>query len=121
MRYEFFETKVVNSWIEIEDPGNCAIKALNETHQAYYLVTKTDLGVTTIFEYGPSVENEELLPKTVNCSFKRISYTDKKIDDAIEKFLNNPTRSIISATLMDREDALLECRPIIEYVKDGGQ
>lgn len=117
MNFEYYITKQVNGDIEIEDTGNCAIQAFNDKGEEYYLIIDTSLGTTRVFQYGPAVPDFDLLPKSVNCSFKRIEYSDYKVHKVIDDFLNNGYAGITQAFLIDKESALNNCRDIIEYMR----
>ena len=117
MDFEYYITKIVNGSIDIEDTGNCAIKAYNDNGSCYVLIIETSLGISRVFQYGPAVHDLDLLPKSVNCSFKRIEYSDYKIHKVIDEFLNNGYSGITQAFVVDKDEALNECRSIIEYMK----
>lgn len=108
--------------LEVEKIGNCAIEAqkplINGGVAYYYLVIRTSLGQSQIFEYGPVIPDIDLFPDEVICSFKRIEYSDYKVEKIIDKFLNNPKRNIKYACTIDAEEALSKCKSIINYMKD---
>ena len=56
---------------------------------------KTIMGITKIIEYGPynidlGLQHED----SVVYSYKKIDYSEYKINNIIDKFLNNPKRCI---------------------------
>ena len=117
MEFEYFYTKSVNGFIDIDDIGNCAIEAFDDLGQVYYLVIRTSYGSTRIMDYGPIIADCDTLPKSTHCTYKRIEYTDAKIKKAIDNFLNNPYASITQAREIDIDEALNNCKSIINYMK----
>ncbi len=117
MEYEYFYVAQVNGTIQIEDPGNCTIQANNDDGASYYLIIETWLGITRIFEYGPTRVDVDRLLNKVTCNFTRLNYNDLKINKAIDSFLNNPHRGITSAYEITKEEALNNCKSIINYMK----
>lgn len=118
-RFEYFYTKQVNDELEIDDIGNCAICANNDLGACYFLVIKTELGYSTVFEYGPIVPGEDILPSSVTCSFKKLSFMENKIKKIIDGFLNNPYRDITQAQVVDEAYIYENCIDLIDYMKCG--
>ena len=117
MEFEYFYIQSVNASIDIDDPGNCAIAAYTDLGATYFLVIKTTLGTTNVFEYGPIIQGSNVLPKSVNCSFKRMEYRDTSIQKIIRTFLNNPAAKITQAIEIPVEQVYENCIDIIEYMK----
>lgn len=119
MKFEYKFSTFFEEELEIEDFGNCAIEAtynFNATSGPVYkyLVIRTHLGTTSIFEYDCVVPDVLLLPKSVTNKFNRIEFSESKIISRIEKFLSNAqTAKVISA-----DEALHSCINIIDYFKD---
>ena len=65
MEFEYLHQIVVGDTIDIDDIGNCAINAFNDAGEEYYLVVKTVLGWTEIFEFGPIIRDVKELPQNV--------------------------------------------------------
>ncbi len=118
MKFNYFYETLVNADIEIDDIGNCAIQAYTDMGTSYILLIRSNLGLSTIFTYGPLIEGADILPKIVNCKFERISYKENKLRDVIDKFLNNPYVKITSAIELDYNEALNKCVSITEYLKN---
>lgn len=116
MNFEYFTVKTIMADIEIDSIGNCAIEANNDNGEFYYLVIRTDNGLSQVFEYGPTCHSG-ILEKSVNCSFMRINYTDAKIGKIIKGFLNNPYHNITQAKEITIEEALEHCDDMLLYMK----
>ena len=118
MNFDYFTVKTVMANIDIEDIGNCAIEANNDNGEFFYLVIRTTLGTSQIFEYGPTIHSG-VMEKSVNCSFKRMEFTEAKIIKKIQEFLNNPYRTITQAKEMTIEEALEQCDDLLIYMKEN--
>lgn len=100
--YEYFFVEQAVGSLDVDDIGNCCISANNDLCEFYYLIVKTDYGVTKIIEYGPYVDM--MTPSFQTCSFQQFQYSEQKIDKIIAKFLNNPKRNITQAMIVEFED-----------------
>ena len=118
MEFNYYYDTIAMASIDVEDIGNCAIEAHTDLGEFYYLLIRTNLGTSTIVTYGPIVPDIDLLPKVVNCRFERIEFKDTKLVAIINKFLTNPYYKITSAIELEYEEAVKNCRDIIDYVKD---
>ncbi len=114
--FEYLTRVVVESSINIEDIGNCAIEANNDLGQFWCLIIKTELGWTEVFEVGPiNLELNELL-KSCNWSYKRIEYSENNISKIIDNFLNDGRRKITQAQEIDVEEAKKYFLNLADYV-----
>ena len=95
--------------IEIEDIGNCYIKAINNIQDEWYLSTKTELGDTYIKIFGPFNETINRFMKGFKFEFYKIDYKESRIISIIDKFINDPKKQITyveEITLLEIEDKL---------------
>lgn len=118
MEFNYNVVKMSIGILDVEDLGNLAIEAYNEKGLFYYLVIRTALGTTSIFEYGPIVPDVHMLPKKVNCLFERIEFKEPTLAKRISQWLNNPSKEIIHAELVDYDRALDSCKDIVSYMKN---
>ena len=113
--FEYLQTIVVNGQLDVDDIGDCGILGRDDQGQEYYLITCTYMGWTEIIEYGPSLPDFELLPKSVTYKYNRIEYDEFKIEKAIDKFLNkNP---ISQAQVVDINEIIPLMKPMIGCIK----
>ena len=110
--------QIVTATLDIKDPNYCAIEAYNDREEYYYLIIRTDLGNTQIFEYGPIVPDIDLLPKRVECTFERIEFKEYTVFRKIENFLKNYKRNIKKAQEISIEEALNRCKSLVDYMKE---
>lgn len=115
--FEYFAEITVNASISIEDIGDCAIEACNDLGQFWFLIIRTELGVSEIFEVGPIVLDIEELPKSCFWSYKRTSYSENNLSKMIDKFLNDGYRNITQAREITMEEAKENFRNLADYIK----
>lgn len=114
--FDYFYTTKVNAQLSIENIGNCVIKANNDLGDTYYLLIKTELGSTSIVEYGPY--NSEIKQSHVIYLFDKLDYNEYRIEKRIEKFLTSPSRLITQAEEVNEKD-IIECL-VSPFVLYGG-
>lgn len=101
MTFDYLERVVVEGQLEVENIGQCVIKANNDLSEEFYLIIRTELGWTEMIEYGPCVPDLPLLQMNYQITYTRFEYNQNKLERAIDKFLNNPKRSITQAEVTD--------------------
>lgn len=116
--FEYFYTQQVNGILQVDNIGECCIEACTDMHECYYLIIRTSMGVSRVFQYGPIVPESEILEKSCTCSFKRLDFNEIKLGNIIKNFLNKPYSNITQAQEISIEDALNNCIDMIEYIKD---
>ena len=52
MHFDYMIKTVAGDSIDILDIGNCALQINNDRKEFWYLVIKTELGWTEVFEFG---------------------------------------------------------------------
>lgn len=116
-----FEYNVVptpQSLLSIEQMSQCAIQGTNEQGYFYYIVIKTNLGMTTVAECGPVVPDITMLPDGYKSSITRFNYDAKKVDGIIDKWLNDRKKVLTNAVLISEEDALNQFRDVGDYMRN---
>lgn len=117
MKFDYCKVTQSMDSLDIEDIGNCSLLAFNDTGQKFILIIDTQLGTTRVFNYGPINIDLELLPRKVDCSFERLNYSESRIKIIIKNFLNNYMFKITQAQVIDKQEALNNCRSLIEYMR----
>lgn len=119
---KFDNQYVPQNEIEIESVGNVCIEAANEKDGLfYYLLIKTSLGTSSIFEYGPIVPDIDKLYDIYNVSFVRQPYNEKKLLLFISKWLNDKTKKITYANVIDENKFLDNCKDICYTIREYGK
>ena len=116
MTFEYMMRTVVDASIEIDDPGNCALRANNDSGEEFYLIVKTELGWTEMLTFGPIIPDISQLPRSSSCNYSRIEYSEYKINSAIQKFLNNPYSKITQVMVVDKEEAKSCIKNLADYI-----
>lgn len=115
MRFEFLQTNTFLSDIEIEDIGNCYIKAFNDLGSEYILIIDTLMGQSRILIYGPISTSMLILPAKVGLSYEKIEFNERKLRTVISRFLNS--NMISQAFSCTKEEVLEDCKDIFYYIK----
>ena len=97
MTFEYLQRVVVDSELDIEDIGECCVRGRNDFGEEFYLVVHSEMGFTTIYEYGTATPDIEMLPDNVTIKCERFPYNQNKIINRIDKFLNDSKRFITQA------------------------
>lgn len=108
--FEYKVTTIADKQLDIQDIGNCCISGIDMLTKEYYLIIKTELGVTSIIEYGPTLPDFNVPPPHCNYIYDRFDYNEGKIAKRIEKFLNNAYYNIQDAQIVEIE----EIKPYIQ-------
>lgn len=114
--FDYFIVPQVNGQLDIDDISNFAIRANNDLMFEYYLIVKTELGQTKILEYGPLMIDIEDLPSSVSCKYTRMNYDEKKIMNAVNKFLNDSYKAITQASLISYDECKSLLRNMIDFI-----
>ena len=121
LKVEFDNQYVPQNFIEIENIGNVCIEAINETDGLfYYLLIKTSLGTTSIFEYGPVIPYIDKLFDNYSVSFNREQYNEKKLKIFISKWLNDRMKKITAANIIEEKSFLDNYRDICYTIERYG-
>ena len=103
--------------LEVDNMGQCAVKASNDFGEEYYLVMRTSLGKTYMFTYGPIVPDLDILPPHVSCAVDRFDYNEKKIKMLITRWLEDGKKNITKAEEVEDTEIFECCRDLIDYMK----
>ena len=114
--FEYMARVVVDNDITIDDIGNCSLKANNDLGKEWYLIISTELGWTEVFEVGPIIPDVRELPVAVNWSYKRIEYSESKVSNIIDRFLNDGYRGITQVQQISKEEAKSNFRNLADYI-----
>ena len=116
MQFEYMCRVVVDASIDIPDIGNFCLAAHNDMGEVYYMVARTSLGWTEIFEFGPFVVDSDKLPDYCSTAYRKIEYKEKKIASIVDGFLNVPRRFISQAMVVDIDTVKEGVKDLVEYL-----
>ena len=106
MTFEYLQRVVVESELEVENIGQCAILGRNDIGEENYLLIRTEMGYTETILYGPVVPDISILPLNVSMTYSRFEYNESKIERLIDRFLNDPKRGISQAEVVDKDELM---------------
>ena len=91
MSYQFKFAPVTDytGVLDLDDIWNCCIEAVNDLDFAYYLVIRTQLGESTIYELGPYAIDSTTLPDSGSVHYFKTSSDAKRLTATIKKFLQD--------------------------------
>lgn len=104
MKFDYLQRIVVESQLDVENIGECTILGRNDFGEEFYLIIRTELGWTEVFEYGPIVPDFKLLPPNITMKYNRFEFSEYRIEKLIDKFLNDGKRGISQAEVTSVEN-----------------
>ena len=102
----------------IEDIGNFAIKAFNDRGCEFIIILETKLGNTRLFTFGPIIPDLELLPQACGCNIRKFAFNAKRIMKELGSILNSPYNRITQAFEVTKEEALGDCRNLVQIMNE---
>ena len=116
MHFDYMIKTVAGDSIDILDIGNCALQINNDRGEFWYLIIKTELGWTEVFEFGPITPDIKRLPTLCSMIYKRFEYRQNKIEDIIFNAINSASRNVTQVTEVSVDDAKSNMRNLVDYV-----
>ena len=113
MIFNYNQQKVFMSSLEVEDPGNTALRIENVEGFDYYIIIKTIMGKTSIFKFGPIMSDVDLFINGFSSSYVKMNYKEKTINKAISQFINDPYKGMISNIEVLTHDDVINTFPNI--------
>lgn len=105
MTFEYLKLVQAFDSIEIDDIGNTCVNALNDLGQEWFLIISTSQGWTTVIEFGPLSVDSDKLPGFFNYIMYSYEYKELKIQNTIDKFINNSKKMITQVQEVSKEFA----------------
>lgn len=118
MTFEFNQQLMPQNLIDIENIGDFALEGINDEGNFYYLIVRTSLGITTLASCGPVVPDVNLLPSGYCTYISRMQYKEDKVAKQINIWLNDKSKALTKASLVEIEDALDQFRDLGEYMRN---
>lgn len=115
MNFPYSQVITTTADIEIEDIGNCAVRAYTFVGSEYVLVIETRQGWSRIFVCGPMSPDLDILPIKTGMSYEKIAFNERKIKTKISSFVN--MQDIVQAEVCTKETALNDCKNIIDAMR----
>lgn len=103
--------------LDLESISNCCIRASNDLEYYYYLIIKTIAGKTYFAECGPVLNNDNRLPSGFITKLSIFEFNDKKVNSLINNFLNDKTRKIKNASIIELDEALSNFKNLKDYME----
>lgn len=113
---EYNAQKVLTDSVYVKDVGNCALEAVSEVGEYYYLIIQTEDGVSNVCTFGPVVPDIIELPRVYSATIVRQGYNDEKLAKAIQTWATPKKTNFIEIKQVSVEDAMKEYRDIADYI-----
>ena len=110
--FEYFKELKANDSITIDSVGDCCIRAYNDDGQVYYLLIKTVMGFSKVYQYGPLDCDLEIC-NNYSCSIQQFEYSEKTLSKIIDNFLNDKYKKITQVFECDEKEFIENCKNII--------
>ena len=122
LKIDFNNQYVPQNFIDIESIGNVCIEAINEEDGLfYYLLIKTSLGVTSIFEYGPIIPETTKLFDNYSVNFIRQPFNENKLKLFFKKWINDKSKKITSACNIEEQSFVDNYKDILYTINKYGK
>ena len=105
--FEYMRVQTALDSITVENVGAVTLLASNDIGFEWVLDIKTDLGYSTIKEFGPIFRDDEITKAGFSYNRSKMDYNEGKLCKTISTFLNMPKREITQVMEID-EDTLNE-------------
>lgn len=117
MIFDFDLQKVFTQSVQVDDIGNCALRCQNlNNNTEYYIITKTIMGKTSLFKYGPRIPDLDELCNGFELVYKKIDYKEQSIAKEINKYINDTFKAINSIDVIEETEALEAFPSISNYI-----
>lgn len=94
--YDF--AQVATQQLEIEDISSVCIRISNEANYDWFLNVETNLGTTSIREFGPCLADMNTTLNGFIYRYTEFDYAEPKICSKLEKFIQDPKKEINKIT-----------------------
>ena len=85
--FDYNQVITATGFYELSDIGNCCLQIIEQPSlKEYYILIKTELGETKIYQFGPAIINEDILLDKFNFSVEIFQYNEKRIIKTLEKY-----------------------------------
>lgn len=116
MQFEFDQELKAQNNIEIDDIGFFGLEASNSEGYYYYLVIRSIMGTSIIATCGPVIPDLDALPSGFKMTLDKMPYKEDKLIKTISYFLNDKSKKITDAKVMEVNEAINEFRELKEYL-----
>lgn len=117
MEFEFNQQLVPQNLIHVEEIGEFAVEASNDQGYFYYLVVKTLIGTCTMLSCGPVIPDTNMLLDGFKITLDKCDYREDKIAKSINFWLNDRSKKLTSAQVIDINEALNQFPDAVEYMR----
>ena len=103
---KYSPVSVMSAEIDIDNIGECCLKAEDELGSLYYLIISTDSGVAKTIKFGPIQGESGYEPNKSKVEYESIVFDAKKLIAKATYFLTG--NKIVNAEVIDKSEAVDE-------------
>lgn len=104
--FEYLYELVPQDCLEIEDIGNTCIHILNDLGYEWYMIIETELGDCCTKTFGPfHADIKDYFNWGFKFEFSSFDYKESQLCSRIDKFINDPKKSITQALVCESKEA----------------
>lgn len=116
MTLEFDQQLQYQNYVDVEEIGQFALEASNDEGMYWYIVVRTIMGTTTIATCGPVVPDIDILPNGFSTTLTKMPYKEDKLGKTIGFWLNDKSKKLTTARVLDIEEAINQFRDLKDYL-----
>lgn len=104
--FDYLYQYVAQDTLEVDDIGNTCIHVLNDLGYEWYMTIKTELGRSVMKTFGPfHVDGNDSFSWGFRFECSSFDYKESQICGRIDKFINDPKKSITQAMICEEDEA----------------
>ena len=85
--YEYNQIVTSTGLYEVEDIGKCCVKITEQpTLRESWILIKTELGDTTVYQFGPTLIDENDILNKFDFHIEKFPFNENRIDKLLKKF-----------------------------------
>ena len=106
----------------VEDIGNCALEAIDQLGRYFYIIIKTDAGMTKVITFGPVMPDFIDLPNGYSSGYTYMKYSDTKLNGMLQKWaLGGKGVNFETITQIPIADAVAQDKLVTSQLTIGGE
>lgn len=119
MKFDYKQIRKFESTIDIDNISQCALEVTDDNEMCHYLVIKTIMGETVVFEQGPVLLDLKFVGNNISCTISRFEYSEMKIKKIIKTFISDkPKVKVEDVRQLTMSEALDLCVDLIECMRE---
>lgn len=115
--YSYLYEMIATGFIDIENIGEVCLSITNNFLQEKILIIHTEYGKTKVIQYGPVyIDQDTVVPTNVSYTYTEFDFNQRKLDNIIDKFINDPkfgTKQCVEIDLDTAKERIIDLREFL--------